>query len=55
MVHKWYMVHDQMVNYIYFFSATLNLALRARGFRATSSSLASRPFSITSNGLRLLP
>ena len=39
----------------YFFSATLNLALRLRGFLSTSSAHAVRPFSMISNGVRILP
>ena len=39
----------------YFFSAMRSLALRLRGLRSTSSAEASRPFSISVNGLRLFP
>ena len=39
----------------YFFLPTLNLALRLRGFLSTSSAHAVRPFSMISNGVRILP
>ena len=40
---------------VFIFLPTLNLALRLRGFLSTSSAHAVRPFSMISNGVRILP